>query len=684
MPATKTFWWTPAPFLRLLFSLISGILLGWHLALPAPVWMTAVAICFAAPLFYSLFPVAQQFRLRQIAGIFLLLLPLCLGGWLVAHHDVRNNKAWFAHHYNKETALVVVLSEAPVAKPRSYKATAQVQYFIQGKKAVPAKGSIILYFKKEAAAPPLAYGTRLLVRKPVQPVQNSGNPGAFDYKRYCLFGGITHQVFLAAPDFRVVNKGSGAAFTGFIIRSRLAIVAVLRKYIGGHQEQGLAEALLIGYKDDLDKSLVQAYSNTGVVHVIAISGLHLGIVYLLLAGLLKPMGNRSKLLRFFIIMLGLWGFAFLAGAQPSVLRSAVMFSCIALGELMARKSAVLNTLALSAFGLLCYNPFWLWDLGFQLSYAAVASILVFYKPLYRQLYFPNKAVDWVWQLVALTLTAQVFTLPISLYHFHQFPVLFLATNLLAVPLSSLILLGEILLCLLWWLPAAAAPLGHALETLIRFMNAYVLRLDGLPLALWDGFFLSSMQVVLLYIILGCAGYWLLEKRKKALFLSLSFLLLFTMLRSFYLLKAQGQQQLIVYNISKHSAADFICGRNVLFRGDASLLQESFEQKFHLKPARISLQAKNITAVAAPILQAGTKKIAFYTGQADRLFDLADVVVVSGKGVPPKPGHFNKSSIQVVLDATVPFYRSAQWRRLCSTVGWPLHDVKEKGAFVMKW
>jgi competence protein ComEC len=380
----------------------------------------------------------------------------------------------------------------------------------------------------------------------------------------------------------------------------------------------------------------------------------------------------------------MWAFAFLAGAQPSVLRSAVMFSCIALGELMTRKSAVLNTLALSAFGLLCYNPFWLWDLGFQLSYAAVASILVFYKPLYRRLYFPNKAVDWVWQLVALTLTAQVFTLPISLYHFHQFPVLFLATNLLAVPLSSLILLGEILLCLLWWLPAAASLLGNVLEALIRFMNAYVLRLDSLPFALWDGFFLSNAQVVLLYIILGCAGYWLLEKRNGALLASLSCLLLFTTLRSFYLLKAQTQQQLIVYNISKHSAADFICGRNIFFRGDAALLQESFEQNFHLKPARVALQATKVTPVQAPLYQAGAKKILFYSGNGDRLFDLADVIVVSGKHTPPRNHVFQKNEIQVVLDATVPFYKTAQWQRLCGAVGWTLHDVKEKGAFVMKW
>ncbi len=189
---------------------------------------------------------------------------------------------------------------------------------------------------------------------------------------------------------------------------------------------------------------------------------------------------------------------------------------------------------------------------------------------------------------------------------------------------------------------------------------------------------------LLYIILGCAGYWLLEKRKTALLWSLSFSLLFTAFRSFYLLKAQRQQQLIVYNIPKHSAADLITGRSVFFRGDAALLQESFERSFHLKPARTALQATNVAPVKARLLQAGPKKIFFYNGLGDRLFDLADVIVVSGKSAPPDKSPLNKNKIQVVLDATVPRYRKGQWQLLCNAAGWPLHDVAEKGAFVMKW
>lgn len=684
MPATKTFWWTPAPFLRLLPSLMLGIAAGWYLHWPSQICLALGAGSLIIPILFPFLPVAGQYKLRHFSGASLLLLVFSLGGLLIAQQDIRNKDHWFGNQYKDGQGLIAVLNEEPVEKAQSFKAAADVQYLIYQKKAVPVCGKLVVYFRKNIPRQQLAYGTRILFRKPLHPIRNSGNPGAFDYQRYCLFQGITHQVFLDAPAYRVLSGKGGSRFTRFIIGGRLAVVSILRQYISSAQEQGLAEALLIGYKDNLDKSLVQAYSNTGVVHVIAISGLHLGLIYGLLVLLLRPLRKRAKILRFILIVSGLWAFALLAGAQPSVLRSAVMFSCMALGELMARKSAVFNTLALSAFGLLCFNPFWLWDLGFQLSYAAVGSILLFYQPLYRSVYFPNRAVNQVWQLVALTLTAQVFTLPVSLYHFHQFPALFLLTNLLAVPLSSLILLGEILLCLASFLPPVARLAGHILEVLIRFMNAYILRLDKLSFALWDGFSFSLMQVVLLFAAIGFAAYWMLEEQKKALRLSLFCILLFTGLRSWRLLQADKQRQLIVYNVPKYPAADFIAGRQVFFKGAKALLQEGFERNFHLKPARIALQAKAVAFMPGHLIQAGEQKVLFYDQYLPPSGPRPNILVVSGKGLLPDQWSHATGSMQVVLDATVPPYKSLQWQQWCDSVGWPLHDVKEKGAFVMKW
>lgn len=682
MPPTKTYWWKTAPFLRLLPALMAGIALGWYLPRLQQWWVPAAGLLLLLLLLYALLPLQWRFRFKTFPGACLLLILLCMGGWLCRVHDVRTHPNWLGQTPKEAQSWIAVVTEMPVAKPNSYKAVASVRY-LGADTLRAAAGKVILYFKKEGAAQPPGYGSRLLLSKMPRPIGNSGNPGAFDYQRYCLFQGITHQVFLAGTDFRMLTGNGGNSFNRAIMGSRLAIVGVLKKYIRGTQAQGLAEALLIGYKDDLDKNLVQAYSNTGVVHVIAISGLHLGLVYGLLIWLLRPVGKRYRLLRFLCVAGGLWAFALLAGAQPSVLRSAVMFSCIALGELINRKTSVHNTLALSAFGLLCYHPFWLWDLGFQLSYAAVAGIVIFYQPLYRSLYFSNRLLNAVWQLVALTLTAQIFTLPISLYHFHQFPMLFLVTNLVAVPLSSLILMGELLLCAVSWLPPVAGIVGSLLQLLIGWMNRYVLRLNEWPMAVWDGFSLTLLQMLLLFALAGLAGHWLLTRQAWSGRWALGCVLLFTVVQTREVLVAQHQRQLVVYNIPKHPAADFISGRQVQYIGSPALQQEGFARNFHLKPARILFRTKGLTYCKATLVAAGKKHVLFYS-RPMYLRRLPDVLVVSGKTKPPVVATPVTQKMQVVLDATVPPYRKQQWAAWCTPQGWPLHDVQTQGAFVMPW
>ncbi len=165
----------------------------------------------------------------------------------------------------------------------------------------------------------------------------------------------------------------------------------------------------------------------------------------------------------------------------SIFRSAVMFTCIAIGDSLSKQASIFNSLAASAFLLLCYNPYWLWDAGFQLSYTAVASLALFQQTVYNAFTISQRWLDAIWKLSATTIAAQILTLPLILFLFHQFPLFFLITNLVAIPLSSLILLGEILLCLLSFLPFLAIPTGTLLSWLIKIMNGLVETIDGLLL-----------------------------------------------------------------------------------------------------------------------------------------------------------------------------------------------------------
>ena len=349
------------------------------------------------------------------------------------------------------------------------------------------------------------YGNIISFNKPLQPIKNfmPPGPGSFDYRRYCAFAGIHFQVFLRPGEFTVLPETHSSPLQALLIHTREKIISIIQKYIPGKKEQGLAEALLIGYKDDLDKSVLQSYSNTGVVHVIAISGLHLGLIYALLKAICLPIARlkKGRWIEPLVVLSGLWLFSLLAGGAPSVLRSAVMFSFIVLGKSISREASIYNNLAASAFALLCYHPYWLWDVGFQLSYAALTGIVIFMKPVYRLLVFKNKMADAAWKLNAVTIAAQWLTLPLILFYFRQFPNLFLLTNFIAVPLSSIILIGELLLCAVSWLDPVATATGWALHWMIWLMNASIERLEKIPFSTWNDLSISLPQTILLYAII---------------------------------------------------------------------------------------------------------------------------------------------------------------------------------------
>src|SRR5215213_10003689 len=479
MPATKAYLWHYAPFLRLIIPLMAGILIQWYIPLSIFLLLIISCCCVVFIGIYFFLPDKRKYQFNSINGLIIYFLLFVMGAGLVWTKDIRHNKEWIGHTVQKNNCMVVRLLEPLVEKQNSFKALADIQFIAAKEKNQKAEGKIIIYFKKDNSIKNMGYGTQIIFNKTPDEIKNSGNPGSFNYKQYCLLQGVTHQVFLSSNELEILPVENKNIISAFLFNTRNKVVAILKRYIPGEKEQGLAEALLIGYKGDLDKNLVQSYSNTGVVHIIAISGLHLGLIYWLLLGLTKPIRKKKELawLRCLIIISSLWIFSLLAGGGPSVLRSAVMFTCIAFGEVLNKKSSIYNTLALSAFILLCINPFWLWDVGFQLSYSAVLSIILFFRPIYNWLYFKNKALDWLWKLNAVTLAAQILTLPITVYHFHQFPVLFVFANLVAVPLSSAIVIGEIALVATSFIPVAAQAIGQLLHHLIWLMNVYIERLD---------------------------------------------------------------------------------------------------------------------------------------------------------------------------------------------------------------
>jgi competence protein ComEC len=345
-------------------------------------------------------------------------------------------------------------------------------------------------------------------------------------------------------------------------------------------------------------------------------------------------------------------------------------------------------MALSAFLLLCADPFWLWNLGFQLSYCAVLSILIFFRPIYHWFYFPNKLIQFFWQLAAVSIAAQILTLPLSIYHFHQFPLLFLLANLVAVPLATLVLTGCILLCIASFIPFLAHYIGFVLTFMIRFMNLHIERLDKVSFAVWEDLLINTEQTILLYLCIAGAAIAIFHKYKRMWWLALGCVLIFIAIRSYTFIQSATQQKLIVYNVPRLQAIDVLNGHQVHFIGSPLLTQDDFLYNFHIRPSRIIHRSHIVkTCVSAKAFQISNRKILIIDTtlqlRAATARQSIDLLVLSGNPKLYLQKVQDAFDIrQVVIDGSVPAWKAKLWKADAARLLIPCHHVVEKGAFVM--
>ena len=522
--------WKEAPFLRLLIPLAAGILLQYFLPITKS-FNGLILICSALLLTFSLFlPLPSFFGWGWMMGLAIHLSFLSLGRLLmITRQDIPVS---LDNIPGGNGLLIAKLENEPVKKSGSYKSIASIQGLCYGHAYFREREKVFIYFRGDSLPAELHTGALIIFRKDLKPIENSAFFGGFDYRQYCRLKHIYSQVFLRSAEFSILGYENENLFRSCLISWRKNLLSIIRRYISGEAETGLMEALMIGYTEDLDRSLMQSYSDTGVVHIIAISGLHLALIYQILQLLLRKIKAEKygRWLKLIILLSALWIFSLLTGASPSVIRSAVMLSSVLLAGNLSRQSAVFNSLASSAFLLLCYDPLWLWDTGFQLSYTAVLSLVIFLKPIQVLFRLQNRLLSGLWNSASVSLAAQVLTTPISVYYFHRFPNYFLISNLLAVPLSGAILIGGILLCLFSFFPLIAGAIGWILEKGIGFLNGFVQYVARLPGAVTDQLTENAWQVAILYFLI-CAVYCFLRTgKKKWLLLGLASVCLYLIMR----------------------------------------------------------------------------------------------------------------------------------------------------------
>jgi competence protein ComEC len=683
------FHWQRAPFLRIIVPFMAGIAAQWYWQPNLKFPLCFIGLGLVGLLSFSFWPHRLRFRFHYIPILFSFFLFTGLGSFLCFNKDVRSYTHWIDYSLRDPAnkTLEVVVREEAVEKNRSYKVITEATVLHSTNEKQKVKGGVLLYLQKEKRAAVLKPGDRLLLLKSPSRIHNKGNPGELDFSSAMLFKGITHSNYYNSNEYRILPSTGEYAIKRKISELRHYILERLDRHFSNKQAAGLAAALLIGYRNDLDPELASAYSNTGVIHVIAISGLHLALLGWLLDKLLSPF-KKTKIGLFLsqlLLLSVLWIFSLLAEATPSVLRAVILFSVVGAGELLNRRGNSLNTLAGAAFLLLCYNPFWLWDLGFQLSFAAVLSILIFGRRLSETFTHSNFFIHHLGQLMAISLAAQLLTTPFTLYYFHKFPGSFLLSNLVAVPLSSVILGAALLTCLLVSVPVAGPFTAKATEWMITGMNNYVTWVETIPGLLWKDLYWTWTESAILVFLLLALGHWMLNKAAVGRIVSL--LLGLTLFAFQTVAKTEGsEKKVIIFHHNKHTLIEFIKGHQSQLLMDSAAFIDSTLDKYLLTPSQQLFGIRFTNKKLLPILfQMDSTRIVcphknYHPGSI--VNDTIDLLVIN-RTAPYAPGPWiqRKKIHQAVFTATLGSRTKERWRIALDSAHVPVHDIITQGAFV---
>ncbi len=553
--------WRQVPLFRLLLFAAVGmlpVLKTWWVP-PAGSWIAALALLLPL-LFWEILPWRFQFRLRWLPGFCLALVCLCLGASRARQFEQNRQPSSLQELQNRW--LLVQLNDPPTARNKSYRTTASILAVSHEKSVLPAKGELLLYLSE--THPGWQAGSRLWVwsKQLGEPPENR-NPHGFSYRQYLARKGIYFQLYVGKGEWRAA---AGSYAWWHPARLRAAAASQFRLYLKHAEVSAFAQALLLGDRSALPGELVQAYSSSGLIHVLAVSGLHVGIVYLLLQSVMGKIFRKHKGLLLAILLSCLWSYAAITGLSASVTRASLMCSVLALGKLWQRQAGVYNTLSGAALLLLWHQPIWLFDTGFQLSFAAVTGIVYLQPLLLKSVYIPHPWVHRVWELSCVTLSAQLFTLPLTLHYFGQFPNYFLLTNLLVLPLMAPLLAGCLLLLVLSPLPFLANPLGWLLNKGIYWLNQLVMAFEGLPGAVSMGIRLDASAALLLFAFLLSLSWWYTYRSKRMRQMSL-ILALFLLGKGVWRLHVDRQQALLViYDNRREASGAFVFGQQAWYWG----------------------------------------------------------------------------------------------------------------------
>ena len=531
--------------------------------------------------------VLKSYRNNWVFGAFLGCYLALVGYALTRVHESEVQKDYFRNFETDASYYVARVYDAPTERANSIRALLSLEY--QFGDSLPSRsvmGRVMAYFPKSDSAFALRYGDLIAIPAPIRELAPPLNPEEFDYRAYLMRKGITGQAYLRDEDWIDLQTNNANPLYAFSYRFRDVLLASMQRSGVRNDEFGVAAAILLGYDDKLADEVRKNYVAAGSMHILCVSGMHVGIIYLLASFLLGFLNRKKwqKTLKQILLLALIWFYAFIAGLSPSILRSAMMISFVIIGEMIRRKGFIINSIAASAFVLLCVNPYNLFEIGFLLSYSAVIGIVVLQKPFYSLIYVKNKVLDRAWEITTVALAAQIGTIPFTLFYFNQFTTYFWLSNLLMTPISFIVIISGMVLLLVSWIPYVNVLVGYLVWGAVYVMNAIVSWIERLPFSIVKGLYVSEFEFVMLLLAFMLLLLGVALKKRRMFIGVLSALLLMMASVTVRLYQSDHQQGMTVFSLRGHTAVDFVRGGAHVLLADSALMSDESAVDYSLRGA----------------------------------------------------------------------------------------------------
>lgn len=649
------------PFLRIILPLCAGIISGYFFhpenrflilsAIPV-ILLFLTSLHYNTSLANSLYGLALTSAL-YITGLFL----------------YTEEKKSLSKLHSEETVFSGILDNYPEEKKNSISIVLKLDNIIDGDSCIPVRGSVLLYHRKTAGALPYLPGDRLIIQCTPVEIQNRGNPYEFNYKFYMENHGIAYYAY--TDEYSVIRhilpEKRKLKHLALIVREK--IINMFRNRGMEEERVALVSAILLGQKTMLDNEQKQSFMKAGVMHIMAVSGLHAMILSLFVYRMLFFLKGRMETLRVIITVIILFFFAFITGLTPSVLRAAMMYSFLQTGKILKRPINNINSVLASAFILIMIRPTVIFDSGFLLSYSAVIFIICFYRDLYSRLRFRHFIPDLIWQSAAVTIIAQLGTLPLTVMFFNRFPVWFILSNIVIVPLATILIITGVLSILTYPVYFLSFYLMRLLGHLSGLTEYLTGKASSLPFSTIENIGITTGGCIFLMVTIYLTTRYVLNRKKVSVLLPVYALFGLVIISTATDILTRKSSELIVYNTINSTTIGIRTGKNLQIYSDSLFSQEVNRHSAVLRlrknispltkePLLITTENKNILITAflteeliketTPNYIILTAAVNFYGEQTKSLSGVKNIIL--GSGVSGSYTNINYPSLHVVKKA----------------------------------